>query len=234
MNSISVIIPAYNAGSYLAEALASVHAQTLQPTEIIVVDNASTDSTARIAQEAGVRCLHEPLRGTSHARNHGMAEARGDFLALLDADDLWVPQKLELQMAAIEAHPQCEAAFGLIEHFLSPDLTPGEAAGIHCPQGAAPARLPSLMLIRRAAFERVGPFSTEVALGDVVDWLGRAEAAQLHYAIVPHVVMRRRLHANNISRTMRGQRGDYVRLLKQKLDRERAARPGGDDAKNGN
>lgn len=227
-SAISVIIPAFNAARHLAETLESVRAQTLQPAEIIVVDNGSTDGTPRIALEYGARCEHEPLRGAGHARNRGIAAARGDYFAILDADDLWTPRKLEWQMAALVADPQCEAAFGLIEHFLSPDLAPEDAAGLHCPEGALPIRFPSLMLIRRASFERVGPFITDVALGELIDWMARAESAGLRHTIVPHVVTRRRIHANNLGRCGRDQRGDYLRLLKLKLDRERAAaRTGG-------
>ena len=174
---ISVIIPAFNTARYLAGALESVRAQTLQPEEIIVVDNGSADETARTAVESGARCEYEPLRGAGYARNRGIAAARGDFFAILDADDLWMPRKLEWQMAVLDADPQCEAVFGLIEHFLSPDLEPANAAGLHCPQGAQPARFPNLMLIRRGSFERVGPFVTDVALGELVDWMARAEAA---------------------------------------------------------
>ena len=231
MNSISVIIPAYNAGRYLAETLASVRAQTLQPAEIIVVDNGSTDNTSVLAAQSGAKCISEPRRGAPVARNRGVAAASGDFFALLDADDLWTPRKLELQMEALDTDPGLEAVFGLIEHFISPDLPPAEAAGIHCPAEALPARLPTIMLIRRQAFERVGPFTTELELGDVVEWLARAETAGLRHATVPHVVMRRRLHANNIGRSMRDQRGDYLRLVKQKLDRERAASLRSDGAK---
>jgi len=221
--TISVIIPAFNAARYLGEAIASVRAQTLQPSGIIVVDNASTDATPRIALECGARCEHEPLRGSGRARNRGVAAADGDFLAFLDADDLWTPQKLEWQMALLEAQPDVDAAFGHIEHFLSPDLPPGDAGKLYCPEGAAPVRLPSLMLIRRAAFGRVGPFSTDGSVGDVVEWMARAEVAGMRHAMVPHVVCQRRIHATNMGRVLRDERTNYLRIIKQKLDRERAA-----------
>jgi len=228
--AISVVIPAFNAARYLGEAIASVRAQTLPAMEIIVVDNGSTDGTPLLAAQAGALCECEPRRGSAAARNRGLAAARGDFFAMLDADDLWTPRKLEWQMEALLADAQTEAAFGLIEHFHSPDLTAEEAAAIHCPPGAIAARLPSLMLIRREAFERVGPFSTEGVLGDVVEWLARAESRGLRHTTVPQVVTRRRLHASNMGRSMRGDRGDYLRILKQKLDRERSlARPGEKD-----
>ena len=224
---ISVIIPAFNAARYLGEALESVRAQTLQPLETIVVDNASTDATPEIARQWGTRCEHEPRRGGAHARNRGAAAARGNFFAMLDADDLCAPQRFEWQMEALLSDPRLEAAFGLMEQFRSPDLAPAEAAAIHCPTGAQPARMPNLMMIRREAFERVGPFSPDMGLADIVEWFARAEAAGLRHAVVPHVVLRRRLHLNNTGRGERATRGDYLRAIKQKLDRERAAGTGG-------
>jgi len=221
---ISVILPTFNAARYLDEAIASVRAQTLPAAEIIVVDNGSTDATPEIAQRWDVRYETEPVRGIGVGRNRGLAVATGDFFAFIDADDIWMPQKLELQMAAIRSEPGLEAAFGLMEQFISPELTPAEAAPIHCPPGIAAVRLPLVMLITRDAFGRVGRFSTDSTLGDTVEWFARAQAAGLRYTTVPHLLARRRLHANNTGRLMRDERMDYVRILKQKLDRERAAR----------
>lgn len=146
---------------------------------------------------------------------------------MLDADDLSTPQRFEWQMGALQCDPQLEAVFGLMEQFRSPDLAPAEAAAIHCPEGAQPARMPNLMMIRREAFERVGPFSPEMGLADIVEWFSRAESAGLRHAMVPHVVLRRRLHLGNSGRAVRATRSDYLRAIKQRLDRERARRPEG-------
>jgi glycosyltransferase involved in cell wall biosynthesis len=100
---VSVVIPAYNAAAFLAETLASVFAQTLAPSEIIVVDDGSTDDTARVARELGATVISRPNGGISAARNTGVHAARGEYIALLDADDLWVPEKLEVQLAALSA-----------------------------------------------------------------------------------------------------------------------------------
>lgn len=112
MSTVSVVIPAYNSAATIADAVSSVRAQTVKPLEIIVVDDASRDGTAACLDE-----LHAPdLRvirrsvngGGSAARNLGMEAARGDWIAFLDADDLWLPDKLERQLAALRA---CESAF---------------------------------------------------------------------------------------------------------------------------
>ncbi len=105
--SISVVIPAYNAAAFVGEAVASVLGQTRQPDEIIVVDDGSTDGTAALVRRTypSVIVLEQPNSGVSIARNNGLDAARGDWVAFLDADDVWAPTKLERQWARIAAGP---------------------------------------------------------------------------------------------------------------------------------
>ena len=100
--TISVVIPAYNMERFLPQCLASVRAQTLAPQEVFVVDDGSTDGTARVAEELGATVLRRPNGGIGAARNTGVQYATGEWIALLDADDSWAPQKLARQVAAIE------------------------------------------------------------------------------------------------------------------------------------
>lgn len=105
---ISVVVPAYNAASTLAATLDSVLAQTYENIEVLVVDDGSTDATAGITRawvrrDARVRLLEQPNGGVASARNHGLAAARGDYVAPIDADDLWHPTKLAKQMCVMLA-----------------------------------------------------------------------------------------------------------------------------------
>ncbi|MGA3131151.1 MAG: glycosyltransferase [Terracidiphilus sp.] len=100
--TISVIIPAYNAERFLARSLASVYGQTLAPREVIVVDDGSTDGTARTAEALGAKVIKRPNGGIGAARNTGIRHATGEWIALLDADDSWAPEKLASQVAAID------------------------------------------------------------------------------------------------------------------------------------
>ncbi len=103
---VSVVIPAYNAAKYIGETLESVRAQTFRDHEIIVVDDGSADNSLDIAAGFGsIVCLRQPNRGAAAARNAGIRAARGEYIAFLDADDLWLPGKLEKQMAYLEANP---------------------------------------------------------------------------------------------------------------------------------
>ena len=100
MPRVSVVIPAYNAERYLRETLESVLAQTYRDFEVVVVDDGSKDSTAAIAEGVGgpVRVIRQANAGPSAARNHGIREARGDLIAFVDSDDLWLPEKLAEQV----------------------------------------------------------------------------------------------------------------------------------------
>jgi glycosyltransferase involved in cell wall biosynthesis len=98
---ISVVIPAYNAASFLPRCLKSVFAQTLKPAEVIVVDDGSTDDSAVLAANLGATVINRPNRGPAAARNAGIQNASSDWIGLLDADDMWAPDKLERQAACV-------------------------------------------------------------------------------------------------------------------------------------
>jgi glycosyltransferase involved in cell wall biosynthesis len=92
---VAVVIPAYNAGQFIGEALDSVSAQTARPSEVIVVDDGSTDRTAAVARSRGVTLLTQPNRGVAAARNLAIRATGQHWIAFLDADDVWEPGKLE-------------------------------------------------------------------------------------------------------------------------------------------
>ncbi len=100
---VSVIMPAYNAGEYIAEAIESVKGQSFTDWELIVVDDGSTDNTAELASRYAdgkkIKFISQPNQGPASARNHGVRGSRGNWIALLDADDIWYPQKLEKQFS---------------------------------------------------------------------------------------------------------------------------------------
>jgi GT2 family glycosyltransferase len=105
---VSVIIPTFNSSAVVVEAIISVLAQTRAADEIIVVDDGSTDDTAERLAVFGerIKYIAKPNGGVSSARNRGVQEATGDCIAFLDADDVWHPRKLEIQLAILEAHPE--------------------------------------------------------------------------------------------------------------------------------
>src|SRR2546422_11221830 len=105
---VSVVIPVYNGEQYLADAIQSVRDQTYQNFEVIVVDDGSTDGSAEVAQRFGeaIRYVHQANGGVCKARNTGIAAAQGGYVAFLDQDDLWLPDKLATQVAYLDSHPE--------------------------------------------------------------------------------------------------------------------------------
>jgi glycosyltransferase involved in cell wall biosynthesis len=105
--TVSAVIPAYNSGKYLARALDSVLAQTCPPDEIIVVDDGSTDDTAAVARSCGdrIRFIPQPNAGASAARNTGIQASTSEWIAFLDADDEWLPDKLQTQLDHLRRYP---------------------------------------------------------------------------------------------------------------------------------
>ena len=226
MNSfsqISVIIPVYNCDQYLAQAIESVLKQTHQPLEIIVVDDASTDNSAAVAQSFGnaIRYELQPNSGAAIARNRGAELANGGLLAFLDADDLWSQDKLALQMAAFEQNPELSMVFGQIKQFHSPELDQSTKQKIYCPSQIMPGYHPGTMIVKKEAFERVGEFSTNWEVGEFIDWYSRAMELGLSSLMLSDVVYKRRLHQTNMGIYKRQSRVDYARILKASLDRRR-------------
>ncbi|EGF29874.1 glycosyltransferase family 2 protein [Rhodopirellula baltica] len=219
--TISVVIPAYNAESFLAEAIESCLAQTRQPNQIIVIDDGSTDRTAEVARSFADSVTLVPLErsGAGVARNAGLAAATGDYIAMLDADDRMVPNRLQLQMELFEARPEVGIVFG---HQLI--FQDGEDPVEHHEKGTGRVLTPCVtgtVTCRRSVFDDVGPFSIDPDTIEVLDWFARADDQGILKASVEEVVLYRRRHANNWS-TQNQNRLKYVHMLKTVLDRRRA------------
>jgi len=228
---ISVIIAVYNAERYIGEAVESALRQTLPPAEVIVIDDGSTDRTSEVAQSFGdaIRYERRSRAGFAAGRNRGVELSTGDYLSFLDADDRFVPDKLERQLSALLEEPEVDAVFGHVREFISPDLDPAVAERLRRPIPDAPWPTPNLMLVRRESFLRVGPFSTALRVGVGVDWYARAVEAPLKMSMLPAVVLERRLHAENNGLREKDSRAQYLHVLKASLDRRRA-QTGGDSS----
>ena len=121
----------------------------------------------------------------------------------------------------MESDPQLEAVFGWVREFISPELPEDVRAGIRPAAQPQPWASPNLMLIRREAFERVGPFATNLRVGVTVDWYARATEVDLKSLVLPQVVLERRLHTQNNGVRERDARAQYIQVLKASMDRRR-------------
>ena len=224
---ISTLIPVYNAERYVAAALDSVLSQTLPPDEIIVVDG-STDGTPDVLRNyAGqIRIICKENRGVAHALNAALDVATGDTLAFLDADDLWLPEKLRVQAAALSADDKLEAVFGMVQQFASPDLDPQDAQRYAIPAEPQPGISKTALLIRRRAFDRIGYFGEEYGSADFIDWYARANVLGLVSRMLPDLVVMRRHHPGNLGRRLRSeQQSETLEILKRSLDMRRRRLP---------
>ncbi|MCC7271472.1 MAG: glycosyltransferase [Alphaproteobacteria bacterium] len=225
MTRVAAHIAVRDGAAYLVEALDSIAGQTRPVDEVVVVDDGSTDGSGDIAEGHRVRprVVRLPPSGLSAARNAGIAASSADLLAFLDADDLWLPGHIETLAASLASDPGLAMAFGHVEQFASPDLSPEERARIDVPEGLQPGYLAGAMLLRRSGFAAAGGFDSTYRAGDFIAWFLRARDAGLRHVVLPDLVLRRRLHRSNMGRAHTDFRVDYVRLLRAALHRRRAA-----------
>ncbi len=205
---ISVIVPVYNGEEFLPEAIASIRAQAYAPLEIIVVDDGSTDRTAQVVQALGMdlRYIYQPNQGPAAARNQGLALARGELIAFLDADDLWPPHKLAHQVAALSAdNDGAQMVWGTTQI----QAYPGNADPLPPTATASTATLPSSItrltpcvgsfLCRQAVFQQVGVFDPTLRLGEDLDWLTRVQESGIVMKRSPEVGVIYRLRSGSLT-----------------------------------
>ncbi len=219
---VSVIMPAYNAESYLAEAIESVGSQAYDPLEVIVVDDGSTDGTAGVAKNSGkgVHYFLQMNRGAAAARNAGLRLARGEFIAFLDADDLWPEGTLRSELDILTEEEEIEVVLGLVQYVRNSQDLSGDRT---LENFAKPTLFFSLgsALFRRQVFERVGHFDETLAQSEDLDWFMRLREHEVRMQVLNRVTLLYRIHAQNMSRD-RPEREKYMmRALKQSLDRRR-------------
>lgn len=223
---VSCVVPAFNAEAYLAEAIDSILQQTHAATEIIVVDDGSTDSTGAIIAGYGTRlvALRQDNAGPASALNAGVRIARGGLVAFLDADDVWMPDKLAHQLARLEANSAIDVTSGRAQNFWEAEMS--EVALPVRERITQPFPAPGLtMLVRRKVFDTVGLFYPDRAHSYATEWLLRVRERGLVVDQSEAVLVRRRLHPGNRSREGAGvSREEFLRLIKERLDRRRAGR----------
>ena len=166
---VSVIIPVYNHGRYIGQAIESVLDQSMAVFQVIVVDDGSKDDSARVAKSfAPVNLIESEHRGIGHARNLGVAAAIGSHVAFLDADDYWDREKTAIQTGIFAKEPSIDMVFGQVRQFL--DRASPEAGADGFDEVFA-GIAPGAMMVRREAMTRVGAFS-DIRREDQLDTAG--------------------------------------------------------------
>ena len=209
MPKVSVIIPTCNRAAYLRTAITSVLSQTFTDLGIVIVDDASQDNTSRVVKEFKAKPIqyirHDKNFGGSVARNTGIANSQSEYIAFLDDDDEWLPEKLELQVALLDqSSPKVGAIYAGYEKIMS---ATGESLGITLPTKRGdlsyelllsnPLAGTSALLLRRACFEAVGLFDERLSSYQDYDlWIRISK--NFHFDYVNKVLYRYYVHGNKI------------------------------------
>ncbi len=222
---ISCVVPTYNSERYLKEALESIFAQTYRPFEIIIADDGSTDNTESLAISYGdqIRFVKQKTSGPAATRNLGLNVARGEFVAFLDADDLWHPEKLFRQMSFFRKLPEPDLCLTHAQLFWTHTLREEKIQYRDHPRSQPiPGYSTTTLLVRRNIFDRIGLFNTQYWFGDATDWLSRAIEQELIIEVLPDVLTYHRMHESNLTRRRsESSRGEFLNIVKASLDRRR-------------
>ena len=204
---VSVVIPTYNRQDLIMEAVQSVLDQVYEDFELIIVDNASSDKTLDRLQEIKdprVKIFVESRHGASFARNTGIAHAQGQFLAFLDSDDLWLPEKLAVQMNEIQSLPRGSIVFSQYSEFFN------EQQAVRRTLSGGPLNLSVItMLIRTEDFRSIGSFDESLQVGEFLEWYARATNSGMTISKHDTVLSLRRIHPGNSVANAR-QAKDYL------------------------
>lgn len=234
--TVTVVVPTNRGGPYLAAAVASLRAQTVTPDEVILVDDGSPPpGLAAVARELDLAYVRKDAGGISSARNAGVAQAGGEWIAFLDDDDLWHPDRLEAQLAALADAPDAIASFtggAYIDADGRPFGKPWgapDASGVDMLCGRVAAPRITTLLVRRDAYLAVGGCRTEMEPSEDNDLIARLLLHGRFVGVNRALVSYRRHGSNVTGRTLAGRQAgrrsirDMLRTAKREGDIERYA-----------
>ena len=203
---ISVIIPVFNGAKYLDECLSSV---PVSDTEIIVVNDDSTDNSAEIAKKYADHVINIEHSGPVIARNMGLKNANGDYVVFMDADDVLKENAITIMKQEIG---DFDVVIGLRADFVSPDCTQSNSETKTSSHGV----IAGCAMIKKSIFEQVGAFDEDLLCGDGYEWLLRAKKNNIKIKEINDVLCMRRIHDSNMGKTMgMREKTDYVKIIKK-------------------
>ena len=225
MPTISVVIPVYNGMKYLPETMESVLGQTFTDFEVIVVNDGSTDNTREWVeqiQDNRIRLINQTNQGSaSAARNKGISQAKGDYIAFLDADDVWESTKLAKQLEAFKVNPEVGLVYTWVAYINGEGKSTGRVFQ-HQDEGEVWEKLVqqnivecgSVAMVRRQCFTELGVFDQSLRIAEDWDmWLRIAN--NYNFAVVPEALVKYRQHANSKSKNYPSMLGDF-RIIVEK------------------
>ena len=229
---VSCIIPVFNGEKYLKEALDSVLAQTYRPLEVIVVDDGSTDATANIVQNhpGRISYLRQENRGIAAARKAGLDAAQGEYIAFLDADDLWHPNKLACQYSRLQIRPEIDLCFTRFQNFWMPELAQEEQRDKeHRLSQPSSAWSICTLMSHHSVFGKFSDFHDGTRPLEDMTWCLRVARQGAVIEVLSDVLMYRRFNLDSHSRRGRSQFLDgFFPILKEWRDYQRHRSDGRD------
>ena len=219
---VSIIVPVFNGASFLSGAVENIRNQNYQPIEIIIVDDGSTDETAKGAADLNdpVRYVYQSNQGPAAARNKGLKIARGGIIGFLDVDDRWPTNNLSTMLAFFTTFPETEVIIGKARLWrVKKDLSE---------EFSEPLRVFNIgsALFRKGVFDKVGLFDPALRYGEDVDWFMRARERRVSMVILDHVSLFYQMHQTNMTRGKTPVDLNIVKVLKMSLDRRRVQHQG--------
>lgn len=224
---VSIVIPAFNAGRYIEETICSVQAQSFKDWELIVVDDGSTDDTASVVKalmgDGRIRYHYQSNAGVAAARNKGIGMSKGAYIALLDADDVWLPEKLSKMMAVFQSETdlcvlhtdmdvidgQSQPTGGILTgregHLLKYYLL-WDGVCVPCPA--------SNLVMKREVFDTVGGFDPQFSTAADQDFMFRV-SARYHIRRLPEILFRYRVHGSNMHQNIPLMEHDHLRVYRK-------------------
>jgi hypothetical protein len=220
---VSVIIPVHNGERFVADAVNSVLAQRYTSLEIIIIDDGSTDGTEAAVRRlpCDVHYFKQENLGPAAARNRGIRDASGDFVAFLDVDDLWPDHALGVLMDELLRHPEIDVARGYSQ-VMEYDTATGTYEYRGNPKESFPYSI-ACAVYRKRVFDRIGLFDKNLLYGEDTDWYNRAHEQQVPMRRVEAVTLHVRRHGRNMTHAKTLVELNMLRVLKLSLDRQRAA-----------
>ncbi|OLE59583.1 MAG: hypothetical protein AUI36_13150 [Cyanobacteria bacterium 13_1_40CM_2_61_4] len=222
MPAVSVVMAVRNGELYLRSAIASVLAQEYEPLELLVVDGHSTDDTPMIAQSySQIRYIPQVNHGVTDAYNTGITAARGEFVAFLSHDDLWTSDKLRSQLQYMVRFPELQYTVARVKFFLELGLLPPPGFRRELLTGTHVAYILETLVARKSTFAGVGGFNVEFGTASDVEWFARAKDRGVPHAVIPKVLLHKRVHDRNISLNDASSNHILLDVLRQSIQRKR-------------
>jgi len=226
---VSVVMIVRNGERFLPSAIDTVLTQDYRPLEIIVVDGQSTDSTPLIAASyPEVRLLSQAGRGVADAYNVGIEAASGELIAFLSHDDLWTPSKVSAQVRYLMAHPDVQYCVARVRFFLEAGCAPPHGFKPELLVGDHVGFIMETLMARRGVFQTVGRFDPALSVANDTDWFARAKDAGVPMAVVPEVLLLKRLHGTNLTANTLVVERELIEVIKHSFKRQRGGRGRGD------